>query len=207
VFRIWNGGLTYYGGFLGAVAFSLVYCRARGLSFLRIADITTPSIVLGLAFGRLGCAAAGCCHGKVADDFPLTVTITAADSLSPRFVPLYPVQILSSLGDVAIFVLLVWLRPRLHRRGQLFHSMLVSYGVFRFLVEPLRDDPRGFLEVGDALARAAPSALGWTSGLALSESQVVSLALVVVGAAALLWSMRDRAGAARELPAAAGNPA
>ncbi len=177
ILRIWNGGLTYYGGFLGAVLFSLVFCYVRGLSFLRVADITSPSIMLGIAFGRLGCAAAGCCHGKVAPDFPLSVLITAPDSLSPRFVPLYPTQVMSSIGDVAIFLLLVAMRPRLGKRGQIFYLMLVVYGIFRFAIEFLRNDPRGFVHVGP---------------LALAESQVVSLPLIVLGGLALLWTVRTR---------------
>ncbi len=174
MFRIWNGGLTYYGGFLGAVLFSLAFCWARGLSFLRIADITSPSIMLGVAFGRLGCAAAGCCYGKQAPAFPLSVVITAKDSLSPRFQPLYPTQVMSSLGDVAIFLLLVWLKPHLPRRGQLFYAMLCVYGVFRFAIEFLRNDPRGFLRLGP---------------VALAESQVVSVPLVILGGAALAWTL------------------
>ncbi|MBK7974882.1 MAG: prolipoprotein diacylglyceryl transferase [Deltaproteobacteria bacterium] len=181
ILRIWNGGLTYYGGFLGAVLFSLAFCWARGLSFLRVADITSPSIMLGIAFGRLGCAAAGCCHGKVAPDFPLSVVITAKDSLSPRFVPLYPTQVMSSLGDVAIFLLLTWLKPRLGRRGQLFYVMLAVYGTFRFAIEFLRNDPRGFVHLGP---------------VPLAESQVVSIPLVVIGLAALAFSARGTASPA-----------
>ncbi|MFN7952318.1 MAG: prolipoprotein diacylglyceryl transferase family protein [bacterium] len=175
VLRIWNGGLTYYGGFLGATLFSAAFCYVRGLRFLEVADITSPSIMLGIAFGRLGCAAAGCCHGKVAPGFPLSVVITAQDSLSPRFVPLYPTQVMSSIGDVLIFLLLVSLRPRLTRRGQLFYVMLVVYGAFRFAIEFLRNDPRGFVTMGP---------------LALAESQVVSLPLIVLGGLALLWTFR-----------------
>ncbi len=177
ILRIWNGGLTYYGGFLGAVLFSLAFCYVRGLSFLRVADITSPSIMLGIAFGRLGCAAAGCCHGKVAPDFPLSVVITAPDSLSPRFVPLYPTQVMSSIGDVAIFLLLIAMRPRLEKRGQLFYLMLIVYGIFRFAIEFLRNDPRGFVHLGP---------------LALAESQVVSLPLIALGGLALLWTLRTR---------------
>lgn len=187
MFRIWNGGLTYYGGFLGAVLFSVAFCWARGLSFLRVADITSPSIMLGIAFGRLGCAAAGCCHGKVAPEFPLSVVITAKDSLSPRFVPLYPTQVMSSVADVAIFLLLTWLKPRLGRRGQLFYVMLVVYGLFRFAIEFLRNDPRGFVHLGP---------------LPLAESQVVSIPLVVLGLAALAWSLRKTAPEAARVEAA-----
>ena len=69
---------------------------------------------------------------------PDSVVITAKDSLSPRFVPLYPTQVMSSVGDVAIFLLLTWLKPRLGRRGQLFYVMLVVYGLFRFAIEFLK---------------------------------------------------------------------
>ena len=82
-FKIWQGGLVFYGGLAtGTVALITVIVR-RGLSIGKIADILGPSVALGLAFGRIGCFAYGCCWGAVADDcpiavrFPGTLTFTA----------------------------------------------------------------------------------------------------------------------------------
>ncbi|MBM4020335.1 MAG: prolipoprotein diacylglyceryl transferase [Planctomycetes bacterium] len=63
--RIWEGGLTFYGGFLLAVVATVAYLKAAGLPVLFWLDIITPSVALGEAFGRLGCFLNGCCYGDV----------------------------------------------------------------------------------------------------------------------------------------------
>lgn len=70
-FKIWEGGLVFYGSLVGgAVGFLLAYgliIRRLGLRTLQIADIIAPSIGLGIFFGRIGCFLNGCCFGNVAD--------------------------------------------------------------------------------------------------------------------------------------------
>src|SRR6188472_390546 len=64
IFRIWEGGLVFYGGLLSAIAFSIYYSRKKDRDFLQIADMLIPTVALGHFFGRLGCFSAGCCWGK-----------------------------------------------------------------------------------------------------------------------------------------------
>lgn len=64
--RIWEGGLTFYGGFLVAVAAVVVYLKLTRRPVLYWLDVIIPSLALGLAFGRLGCFLNGCCYGDVA---------------------------------------------------------------------------------------------------------------------------------------------
>jgi len=64
--RIWEGGLTFYGGFLVATLATIVYLRATGRNVLYWLDVITPSMALGLAMGRVGCFLNGCCYGDVA---------------------------------------------------------------------------------------------------------------------------------------------
>lgn len=72
VFNVTSGGLIYYGGVLLAVAMILVYLGVRRLSIRRYLDIITPSLMIGLAFGRMGCLLNGCCYGGHAHrDFAL----------------------------------------------------------------------------------------------------------------------------------------
>lgn len=61
-----GGGLVFYGGFLGATAAVLIYCRMYKLPFLRLADAIIPSVAVGHMIGRMGCLSAGCCWGDVA---------------------------------------------------------------------------------------------------------------------------------------------
>jgi len=62
---VWEGGLVFYGGALFAGIGSLVYIWIKRLSLAEVADIVAPCVLLGLAFGRVGCFLNGCCWGDV----------------------------------------------------------------------------------------------------------------------------------------------
>jgi len=166
ILKIWNGGLVFYGGFLAAVAACLLFLRRHNIPFLPVADASSIGIVLGLAFGRIGCSMAGCCFGKPAK-LPWAVTFSDPASLAPLHVPLHPTQIYESLSGFAIFGVLYATRDRFRTPGTRFWTMLILYGVARSFLEIFRDDPRGFL---------GP----------FSESQVVSVVLIVYAVASLI---------------------
>jgi phosphatidylglycerol:prolipoprotein diacylglycerol transferase len=63
--NISRGGIVVYGAFCAAVLGLLVFAYKRKLSALALADLMAPSMVLGLAFGRIGCLMNGCCYGGV----------------------------------------------------------------------------------------------------------------------------------------------
>ena len=67
VVNIAEGGLVVYGAFFGAVAGLLVFVRRHRLPLLAVCDLLAPSMVLGLAIGRIGCLMNGCCFGGVCD--------------------------------------------------------------------------------------------------------------------------------------------
>ncbi len=165
IFRLWNGGLVFYGGFLGAVAAAVVYLRRHRIPFLPVADAGALGIPLGLVFGRLGCTAAGCCFGRPTT-VPWAIVYTDPASLAPPYVPLHPTQLYEALAALAIFLFLYMTRKRFQTPGMLLWTMLILYGVARGLLEFFRDDPRGFL---------GP----------LSESQIVSAVLVLYAAASI----------------------
>jgi phosphatidylglycerol:prolipoprotein diacylglycerol transferase len=70
IFKIWEGGLVFYGGVLLAIPTVIWYVRKNNLALWQTADIFAPSVAIGHVFGRLGCFAAGCCYGKVAQTLP-----------------------------------------------------------------------------------------------------------------------------------------
>jgi len=144
VFRLWEGGMTFYGGFLLAAGAAMAYMKWYRLPIWKIADLYAPSIALGLFFARIGCFMAGCCYGKETS-LPWSVTFTDPFSLAPLHVPLHPTQLYEAAGGFLLFFFLVWMEERRSFEGQIFWLFLFSYSILRFLIEFVRDDPRGSL--------------------------------------------------------------
>ncbi len=181
MYRLWNGGLVFYGGLLAAVLACIVFLRRRGIPFLPVADAAALGIPLGLSFGRIGCALAGCCYGKPTT-VPWAIVFSDPASLAPLHVPLHPTQLYESLGGLAIYGVLAATRERFVTPGMRFWTMLILYGIARSFFEIFRDDPRGFL---------GP----------FSESQVVSAVLIVYAAVSIVV-VRSRGTAPPRTPAA-----
>ena len=105
-------------------------------------DSMAPEVPLAHAFGRIGCFMAGCCYGlpcnsKFAVIFP-------KESVGLSGVKLFPVQLLSSLGNIIIFIILFIYSKKDRSRGKVSGLYIILYGIGRFLVEFLRyDDVRG----------------------------------------------------------------
>jgi phosphatidylglycerol:prolipoprotein diacylglycerol transferase len=144
VFRIWEGGLVFYGGLILAIGVSLAYMKWHRLPIWKWVDLFSPSIALGLFFGRIGCFFAGCCYGKETSLF-WGVTFTDPNSLARLNVPLHPTQLYEATGSLAIFFFLNWMGRKKTFDGQVFWLFLLLYSTARFFIEILRDDPRGFL--------------------------------------------------------------
>ena len=169
ILKIWKGGLVFYGGFTAATLAAVLYVRAKGMPPWQVSDVAAPSLALGQAIGRIGCFFAGCCFGAQCD-LPWAVTFRDPRGLAPLGIPLHPTQLYAAAANFAIFALLYWVaRPRQRAPGQLLGLYLVLYPVARFLLEFLRDDPRGSFGV-------------------LSTSQALGIPLVVVG----LWILFTR---------------
>ena len=76
VFKVWQGGIVFYGCILGGLIGSLMYWRRRPFPFLAMCDAVAPSLAIGIALGRLGCLLNGCCFGAVCDQ-PWAMTFPA----------------------------------------------------------------------------------------------------------------------------------
>jgi prolipoprotein diacylglyceryltransferase len=86
-FRIWQGGLVFYGsaigGIIGGVLGYWFVIRKHQISFWKLADIVAPCVAIGLVIGRIGCLLNGCCYGNVA--YETCPGITFPLSAPPRF--------------------------------------------------------------------------------------------------------------------------
>jgi phosphatidylglycerol---prolipoprotein diacylglyceryl transferase len=171
-----RSGGVYYGGFIGGLLTLAFLIRFYKLPFWKVGDALAPGLALGQAFGRQGCFAAGCCWGK-----PTTLPwgvhfselghqYTGVPMYGPDNTELYlhPTQLYESFTMFAVFGLLVYLHRKKKFDGQVLITYGIIYGLFRFLVEFIRDDPRGDL-------------WGLTTMTGLSTSQMISL-LVAIGA-------------------------
>lgn len=201
--KIWQGGLVFFGGLLGALVASYYFCLRRKLSFLRIADIMIPSVALGQAFGRLGCFAAGCCHGRPTGSawfgaiFHESGTVVAHNSLLGE--PLHPTQLYESLASLGIFFTLLWIRRRKHHHGEVLITYALLYPIVRFVNEFFRGDPeRGMIAEIDLFGDSRPELL--------STSQLVAIGLAAAALVALFAFRRKWALLADEVPKAPSEP-
>ncbi|HEV8320945.1 MAG TPA: prolipoprotein diacylglyceryl transferase [Myxococcota bacterium] len=174
--KIWNGGLAWYGGLLACIPVAWWYQRRYRLGWLKLADLSSPFIALGLFFGRMGCWMSGCCFGQPTDvawavRFPPNSAASweqNEDGLLPsrllESLPVHPTQLYEAFASLALAAYLYfWVRKHKRFDGQEFFSLLALYGLIRFFVEMVRADDRG-------------TVLGL-----LSSSQAISLPLVALG--------------------------
>ncbi|MDP8257248.1 MAG: prolipoprotein diacylglyceryl transferase [Candidatus Alcyoniella australis] len=211
--KIWQGGLVFYGGFIGAVIVSWIYIRRKGYNFWRVADMAVPGVALGLVFGRIGCTMAGCCYGKVCPaDFPFPLVFPEWTVGRPG-VALYPTQPMSSLNALLLFSIL-WFVTRKRRvfEGMQTVIFLGYYAITRGLIELLRDrmgdeSMYTLLRFSDARLRDHPQWVertfdkliafdtlatdGTTAVLRISESQLVGVLMLVL-AVVLFFVLRRR---------------
>ena len=201
IFRIWEGGFVFYGGFIGALIYSVVYCRINGRDFFVVADTLIPYVALGHFFGRIGCLAAGCCWGIEAHpDWPLGIQFpdgALAHSSMERngiighgteFTPrVHPVQLYESLGELSIYFLLLFVRSIKRFHGQVLLTYLFTYSILRSSLEFLRGDK----ERGEYLIL----------GLKMSTAQIISVCIATVAVTLLIVLVRRKKNADAIAPA------
>ena len=137
VFKIRQGGLVFYGGFIGAVLCGIFFVRKHKIPTWKMADALAPSIALGHAFGRLGCLMTGCCYGKECS-LPWAIQFPFDHITHPDRV--HPTQIYESFFIFALYAGLAWFYRRKKFDGQIFASYLLAYAVLRALNELFRGD-------------------------------------------------------------------
>jgi len=137
--RIWEGGLTYYGGFVFASLVGFLYLRSKKLPIVEVLDVIAPSLALVEGIGRIGCFLAGCCYGKPTD---LPCGVTFPENSLTRILTdsqkVHPTQLYSTVILFGIFIILIVLQRFMKFSGQLFLSYLIMYSIYRFSVDFFR---------------------------------------------------------------------
>ncbi len=146
VLQIWNGGMSFHGGFLGVALGVAVFARVNRIELLRLGDLVAPCAPFGLFFGRVANFINGELWGRPTDA-PWGVVFPAAPDSLPR----HPSQLYeAALEGVVLFLILRWATHRaklLPRRGMLTGLFLLFYGLFRIGVEFLREPDQHLPEV------------------------------------------------------------
>ncbi len=142
IFKIWEGGLVFFGGFIAVIVVMAVYLKVKKFNFWKITDIISPGVALGHAVGRIGCFFAGCCYGKECD-LPIAIKFTDPQTLAPIGVYLHPTQIYSVFSNLILFFILLWIQKRKKFDGMVFLSHIMLYSLFRSIIEFFRGDFRG----------------------------------------------------------------
>ena len=145
VLAIWQGGMSFHGGFLGVLVAMAFFARRHRLNWWDVMDFVAPLVPLGIAAGRMGNFINGELWGRVTD-VPWGMLFRGAGNL-----PRHPSQIYEmALEGFALFALLWWFSSRPRPRSRVSALFLIGYGVFRSICEFTREPDAflGFLALG-----------------------------------------------------------
>ena len=176
VFRIWVGGMSFHGGFLGVVIAMWFLCRNHKIEFGALLDFIVPLAPIGLALGRLGNFINQELWGRPAD-----VPWAMVFPNDPAGLARHPSQLYQfAMEGMLLFFILLWFtripRPRWSAAG----LFLLGYGVFRSVAEFFRQPD----------AHIGFDALGW-----LTRGQLLSLPMIIAGATIIIWAYQRNAKA------------
>lgn len=168
IFKLWEGGMSFHGGLLGVLIALVLFSRKTQKPFMGVVDFLAPLVPLGLAAGRIGNFINGELWGRVTT-VPWGMVFPNAGPL-----PRHPSQLYEFFLEGIVLFLILWFysakpRPRMAVSG----LFALGYGVFRIIIEFFRqpDTQLGFV------------AFGW-----LTQGQLLSIPLVLVGIALLTWA-------------------
>lgn len=171
VFNLRNGGLAIYGAVIAAFLTLFLYCRRKKLSFLQLADICVPGLVLGQVIGRWGNFTNREVFGEYTDNLLAmrlpTQMVRAADiseSISAHivegtnYIQVHPTFLYESLWNLALLLLLLLYRKHKKFEGEQWLLYLGGYGLGRAWIEGIRTDtlflPHTTIAVSQVLAVA-----------------------------------------------------
>ena len=177
IFAIWQGGMSFHGGFIGMILAAIWIARKKRWNFWEIADLGSAVAPIGLGLGRIGNFINGELFGR-----PTTV---AWAMIFPEGGPMprHPSQLYEALFEgLVLFLILRWLYRKNFYPGTVFWALVAFYGLFRFLVEFVREpDAQIGLDLGP-----------------FTRGQLLSFPMLLIGAVMMItYARRDRPAKAR----------
>jgi phosphatidylglycerol---prolipoprotein diacylglyceryl transferase len=135
IIRVWEGGMSFHGGFIGTLVAGLIFCYKNKLDFYKLADTVLPAIPLGLGLGRLGNFINGELYGRAAD-----VPWSMIFPMDPYHIPRHPSQLYElGLEGILLFSMVWMLRKRALPSGAMFWLFIAGYGLCRIFGEFFRE--------------------------------------------------------------------
>lgn len=172
LFRIWEGGMSFHGGLIGVSIAMILLAKKWQLPVLKLGDFIAPLVPIGLGAGRMGNFINGELWGRPTD-VSWGMVFPHVDNLAR-----HPSQLYEVVGEGILLFIIVWIyssKPR--PTGAVTGLFLLGYGIARSLVEFFRvPDDSNFLGIE------------W-----LTEGQLLSIPMILIGAFLMLWAYRKSA--------------
>ncbi len=171
LFKVWQGGMSFHGGFLGVLVTSWLYGRKIGATVMHMTDFIAPIIPFGLLCGRIGNFINGELWGRPTS-LPWGMVFPHVDALARHPSMLYQ----ALLEGVALWLILWIFSIKVRPRCAVSGMFLICYGIFRFFVEFVRepDEHIGFL------------AFDW-----LTMGQLLCMPMILFGVALMIIAYRN----------------
>ena len=172
IFYIWQGGLSFHGGLLGVVISLIVFCKRKGIEFLRLMDGVALAMPIGLGLVRIGNFLNGELFGK-----PTNGDWGFIFPTDPFGLLRHPSQLYESFGEgLVLFLILLLISQRNSVKGRVCSSFLIFYGSIRFIIE---------------FFRQPDSHMGYIAFDSISMGQLLCIPMIFIGFLMLLYSRKN----------------
>ena len=171
IFAIWQGGMSFHGGFIGTLIAMLFLARKYNLRWLNVTDFLVPLVPLGLGAGRIGNFINAELWGRPTDA-PWGMVFPYVDNL-----PRHPSQLYQFFLEGIVLFLVVWIYSAKSRpMGAVTGVFMIGYGILRSIAEFYREPEDGFMGI-----------LTW----GVTMGQWLSLPMILIGTGLLIWAYRQ----------------
>lgn len=194
ILRVWEGGMSFHGGFAGVIVAGLLFCRRHSVPPLQVADAMALVAPIGIGLGRVSNFINAELWGRPTTQpwgvvFPGAHAQTCPPDWAMDVCARHPTQLYEAVLEGAVlFVVLafmVWRGGALKRPGAVTGVFVAGYGLGRFLVEFFRQPDAQFITAENPLGHVfALGPLGVTMG------QLLSTPMILAGLILLLWPRR-----------------
>ena len=172
LFRVWEGGMSFHGGFIGVLIAMFLYSKSINRKFWETVDFIAPCVPFGIGAGRLGNFIGGELWGRPTDA-PWGMIFPHVDDL-----PRHPSQLYEiALEGIVLFIIIWWFSSASKPRMAVSGTFAILYGSFRFFIEFFREPD---LHIGFI-------AFDW-----LTMGQLLSLPMVIVGFSLVIFAYNNK---------------